>query len=78
MKVTLESTATITTVTVNGVEVPARIWQGTTEKGVPCHAYVTRILVHKDHDVGEFARDLQEHADLRPDLQGLDLRLFLD
>lgn len=79
MKLVLESTDTLTTITINGREVPARIWQGTTEKGVPCHAYITRISCHKDLDNGEFERELREepHTRIREDLQGLDLRLFL-
>lgn len=79
MKVTLESTATITTITVNGVEVPARIWQGTTAKGIPCYAFIASIACRTDLDNGEFERDLQEtHATLRGDLQGIDLRLLID
>ena len=79
MKVTLESTDTITTITIGGREVPARIWQGETEQGVACHAYITRIACHKDLDNGEFERALREepHTRIRSDLQGYDLRLFL-
>lgn len=56
MKVTLESTTKI--VELNGV--PARIWEGTTESGVPCHAYITRIAVHRDEDNSQFERELQQ------------------
>jgi len=45
MKVTLESTSKITTLVVNGEDVPARIWEGKTESGIPCHAFITRIAV---------------------------------
>lgn len=56
MKVTLEATSKV--VTLNGV--PARIWEGQTEKGIPVHAFVTRIAVARDQDSSEFERDLQE------------------
>jgi len=64
MKVTLEPTDR--TVTLNGV--PARIWQGTTEHGIPCHAYITRIGVERTEDSSEFEIALQETAPLRPEL----------
>jgi hypothetical protein len=41
MKITLESTAKI--VEFNGL--PARIWEGKTEGGIACHAFITRIAV---------------------------------
>jgi hypothetical protein len=56
VKVTLESTSAI--VTLNGV--PARVWEGHTENGIACHALITRIAVHKDHDASQFERELQE------------------
>lgn len=68
MRVTLESTSKIVTIVVDGKEVPARIWEGVTAKGVPCHAYITRILVHKDEDNAEFERDLQEHRPPSPEI----------
>lgn len=57
MQVQLESTEKI--VHLNGV--PARIWEGHTAAGVPCHAYVTRIAVSESVDSSEFERELQEH-----------------
>lgn len=56
MKIILESTTEI--VNVNGV--PARVWEGKTEKGIPCFAFITRMGVHKEADTVEFERDLQE------------------
>jgi len=75
MRVTLDSTDKIVTVIINGQEVPARIWQGHTAAGVPCHAYITRIAVARDKDAAEFERDLAETAPLRPDVQAIPLRL---
>jgi hypothetical protein len=56
MKVLLESTDKV--VTFNGIE--ARLWQGTTESGVECHAFITRIGVDKTADVSQFERELLE------------------
>ena len=44
MKITIESTTKL--VAVNGV--PARIWEGHTEGGVPLHCYVTRLGIEKE------------------------------
>lgn len=56
MKVTMESTDLIGEV--NGV--PARIWEGVTEGGVEFMAFVTRVMVHKDHSQTEFETELIE------------------
>ncbi len=61
MRVTLESTTKVTMLVIDGVEVPARIWEGVTDKGVRCHAYITRIAVSAQDDASEFERDLKEH-----------------
>ncbi len=58
MQVQLESTSKI--VTLNGVQ--ARIWEGHTASGIPCHAYVTRIAVAKDEDSTQFEKELLEQA----------------
>jgi hypothetical protein len=78
MKVQLESTdKTVELKTPTGV-VPARIWEGTTENGIACHAFVTRIAVSKDLDASEFERGLQKHRPLSRELEGVyDLRMVL-
>jgi hypothetical protein len=55
MKVQMESTDLIGEV--NGV--PARIWEGVTESGVPFMAFVTRVMVHKDHSQTEFDSEVR-------------------
>ena len=52
MKVFLVSTSKI--VEANGV--PARIWEGQTDSGIKCHAFITRIAVAKEDDCSEFER----------------------
>lgn len=56
MKVTLHNTSKV--ITVNGQA--ARIWEGHTEKGVPCFAYVVFIATPIGVDQSEFERDLTE------------------
>ena len=56
MKVTLESTAQI--VEVNGV--PARVWDGTTESGIPVSVLVTRVAVERTQDTAQFEAELSE------------------
>lgn len=73
MRITIESTTK--TVTLNGV--PARIWEGKTDSGIPCHVYVTRISVDRDADSSEFERELQEHRSPSVDIGAIPLRLVL-
>jgi len=75
MKVTLESTTKIVQVVIDGQMVPARIWEGTTAAGVPCHAYITRIAVAQGLDAGEFDRELEEHRPASPALDVIPRRL---
>lgn len=56
MKLTIHNTDKITKL--NGV--PARIWEGQTESGIPVHCYITRVAVDKDADTTEFEKELQE------------------
>jgi hypothetical protein len=76
MKITLTSTTKM--VQVNGV--PARIWEGHTESGIPVHCYVTRVAVpldqdHQDHS--QFERELQQHEAPSVEVAAIPLRLIL-
>ncbi len=73
MKIEIESTTKI--VTLNGI--PARIWVGRTESGIPVHCFVTRIAVAKDADASEFERELQEHKPPTAEIQPIPLRMIL-
>jgi hypothetical protein len=80
MKITIESTTKLVELeTPNGV-VPARIWEGTTERGTPVHCYVTRIAVDESlpREVHlEFEKDLQEQRKPSAAIQAIPLRLIL-
>ncbi len=77
MKVTLESTTKLVTLVINGQSVPARLWQGETASGVPCHAFITRIAVDKNENATEFEKDLKETVAPRAEFEVYPLRLVL-
>src|SRR5262249_24671089 len=79
MKVTLESTDRIVELELQGAIVPARVWIGRTQKGIECHAFVTRIAVGRQDDASQFERDLREqHVPLpAPLARAIPLRLVL-
>ena len=56
MNVQLKSTTKI--VELNGV--PARVWEGVTESGIECHAFITRIAVADFLNTEEFEKELKE------------------
>lgn len=55
MKVTLTSTSHI--VEVNGH--PARVWEGTTESGIPVFALIPRIATRADGPLAQFEAELE-------------------
>lgn len=73
MTVTLHSTEKI----VHLNDIPARVWEGVTANGVKCHAFITRIAVHKDDDAREFEKELQEHTPPSADIKNIPLRLII-
>jgi hypothetical protein len=73
VKLTIQSTSKV--VHLNGV--PARIWEGTTESGIPVIAFITRVGVANDADCTEFERELQEQSAPSPAAQAIDARLVL-
>ena len=77
MKVTLENTTKTVDLVVDGHAIPARLWEGWTEHGVACHAYITRIAVAKNDDAAEFERDLREQRAPSPAIEAIPLRLVI-
>lgn len=73
MKIRIESTSKI--VDLNGV--PARVWEGKTESGIPVQCFVTRIAVAIEDDQAEFERDLEEQRAPSPEVQAWPMRLVL-
>ncbi|MBV8971214.1 MAG: hypothetical protein JO290_02865 [Sphingomonadaceae bacterium] len=77
MKMTLESTDQVVEVRVAGTIVPARVWEGTTERGVPVQALITRVAVAGDADHFEFDADLIPCRSKPPSLRAFPIRLIL-
>lgn len=73
MRINLESTTK--TVYLNGV--PARIWEGKTDSGIPVHAYITRVAVEEGQDQSRFEQELQSHRAPSTAVQAISLRLVL-
>lgn len=84
MRINIESTSKIVTLVVGGRDVPARVWQGETESGIPVQCFITRIAPeisksHPDIDelTAEFERDLKRQADPRPTIHDIPLRMII-
>lgn len=74
MKIHIENTTRITEVS----GVPARIWEGHTEAGIPVIVFVTRIAVEREADCAEFERDLREMRTPSADAAAWPARMFVD
>ncbi len=78
MKITIESTTRVVEVKVNGISYQARAWEGETESGVKVHCLIPRIAAHKDADLSQFERELQEQkAPSDATMQCFPLRMIL-
>ena len=79
MKITLTNTNKIVSLVTPTGEVPARIWEGTTEGGIAIHAYITRIGVHEALDHSQFERELDscEAPRATAEIEAIPLRLIL-
>jgi hypothetical protein len=84
MKITIENTGTEITFVVNGRDVPARVWVGETEDGIPVHCFITRIsprIPESDPEIdtktAQFDRELRRKA--RPEVEygAIPLRFIL-
>ena len=60
MRITIESTDRLVEIQHGGATVPARVWEGKTERGVPIAVLITRIAAHLESDQAEFEQDLKE------------------
>ena len=73
MKIEIENTEKI--VELNGV--PARVWEGQTESGIPVHCFVTRISPQSNDNIEDFERELQETKAPSPEVLAYPMRLIL-
>ena len=72
MKLTIENTDKI--ITLDGV--PARIWKGWTDSGIPVLCYVTRIAVAIEEDSRVFETELQGHHPPSADVRSIPLKMI--
>ena len=77
MKMTVTSTGKI--VEFNGL--PARVWEGVTERGVPVLAFVTRVAVPESvgpQELAVFELELAEQTPPSPAVEAWPARMVLD
>lgn len=77
MKAKIESTNT--TVFLDAAKtIPARVWEGVSDAGVPFTAYIAEVQVRKNADNSEFERELSEHKmPTRETLFAIDARFVI-
>ena len=73
MKIEIESTDKI--VELNGV--PARIWDGKTDSGIPVHCFVTRISPQTNDNIEQFEKELMETKAPSTAIASYPLRMIL-
>jgi len=82
MKIIIESTAKLVHFQIDEATVPARIWEGQTEDGIPVHCYITRICpsipMPLPADIEKkFATQLAEQKAPSAVVQSIPLRMIL-
>lgn len=78
MKVELHNTTKIVELKTPTGCVPARVWEGHTEAGVPVIAFITRMAAERDADLVEFERELREVTPPSPDVAAWPGRMLID
>lgn len=85
MKITIENTTKLVMLVIDGKDVPARVWQGETDKGIPVQCFITRISpeIPKtnpkiDELTEQFDRELKRCSDPRQTIEAIPLRMFID
>jgi hypothetical protein len=78
VNVTLQNTDKIVELKYHGAYVPARVWEGTTDSGVPVVAFITRIAVRNDQDLTQFEAELQTVTPPSADVRAWPARMLID
>ena len=76
MKITIHSTTKL--VHLDGV--PARVWEGVSESGVPVHCFITRLaptIPRDDPRQEEFIRELNEQEAPSVEIAAIPMRMIL-
>jgi hypothetical protein len=77
MKITIESTGKIVNLKSGSGELPARVWEGKTESGIPVVCFVTRIATPANGDLSQFETELQECRTPTPETHAISARMIL-
>ena len=80
MNITIHPTSKLVDLQTESGTVPARLWEGQTESGIPVHCFITRIapMIPKDDPrQKEFMDALQEQRAPTAAIQGYPARLIL-
>jgi hypothetical protein len=84
MKITIESTDKTVLLATDTGDVPARMWQGETESGIPVFCFITRICPEVlpghprfDEAIAEFEAELRACVPARPAVEAFDMRLII-
>jgi hypothetical protein len=84
MKITIESTPKIITLVIDGNEVPARVWQGATELGIPVQCFIASIapeIPQSDPNferlTATFERELVRQSKPRLTVEAIPLRMII-
>jgi len=73
MRIEIESTEKI--VELDGV--PARVWDGKTDSGIPVHVFVTRISPQTHENIEQFEAELKEQKVPSASIASYPMRLIL-
>lgn len=73
MKIEIENTTKM--IKINGV--PARIWEGKTETGIPVRCFVSRIVAESKFDLLQFDRELEQCRTPSPESERYPTKLIL-
>lgn len=80
MKIHIEPTTKIVELQTEGGIVPARVWEGVTDSGVPVHCFITRLaptIPVNDPRQEQFKKELAEQRSPTAAVQSYPLRMIL-
>ena len=77
MRLHIDSTDRVVEIVGDGVSAPARMWEGTTDTGIPVICWVTRIAVKRDQDTSQFQAELAEQRPPSAETWAFPLRMIL-
>jgi hypothetical protein len=79
VKLIIESTTKVVElVHPGGCNVPARIWEGHTDSGIPVHCYITRVAADgNERDLSQFEKELQEQREPSGQIGAIPFRMII-